>query len=84
MVQMLHLGDSEDDEMEFNDVPLTTVASSVAAAASRSGTRPRHVSSEAADAEGEDEEEESKPRTHQVSRFHSSQLIHITRKVARW
>ena len=84
MVQMLHLGDSEDEEMEFNDVPLTTVASSAAAAPSRSGTRPRHVSSEAADAEGEEEEEESKPRTHQVSRFHSSQLIHITRKVARW
>ena len=70
-MQMLHLGDSEDDEMEFSDVPLATAAppsssSSAAAAAPPShsaGTRPRgHVSSEAVatadDAAAEDEAEE--------------------------
>ena len=72
-MQMLHLGDSEDDEMEFSDVPLATAAppsssSSAAAAAAAppshsAGTRPRgHVSSEAVatadDAAAEDEAEE--------------------------
>ena len=85
-MQMLHLGDSEDDEMEFSDVPLATAAppsssssSAVAAQSHSAGTRPRgHVSSEAvaADTAAEEEAEEgeeSKPRTHHVSRWHSYQ-----------
>ena len=89
MMQMLHLGDSEDDEMEFSDVPLATAATSAAAAAPPShsaGTRPRgHVSSEAVAAadttaaededEAEEEGEESKPRTHHVSRLHCQSIL---------
>ena len=65
-MHMLHLGDSEDDEMEFSDVPSprTAAPSSTAevAAQSHSRTRPRPHSSEAVE-----DEEESKPRTHRVS-----------------
>ena len=52
-MHMLHLGDSEDDEMEFSDVPSPRASSSAAApssaaaAQSHSGTRPRPLSSEA-------------------------------------
>ena len=76
-MHMLHLGDSEDDEMEFSDVPSPRASaaahSSAAAAQSHSGTRPRPLSSEAV--EDAEDGEESKPRTHRVSRMHASLFI---------